>query len=197
MKFLIIGHMNAITYKEVFPLIKNNKVWLGVNNNQSFVFESPYENTLEDNKKFCEQKGYNGDKYIKVPGINWYTNLPHKKRNEKLILVKDYHGHEDDYRKYDNYDAIEVSRVVNIPKDYAGNIGVPITFLDKYNPKQFEIVGLGISNSGLEIGVKPYTEEHKKYRKEVQKRAAVNGDLYMVENGIVKVPYARILIKRR
>jgi hypothetical protein len=87
--------------------------------------------------------------------------------------------------------------VSDIPCDYNGVMGVPITFMDKYNPEQFEIIGLGISNSGLEIGVQPYKDIHKKYRKEVQKRGAVNGDLYMVNNGVVEVPYARILIKRR
>ena len=81
--------------------------------------------------------------------------------------------------------------------NYCGAIGVPITFLDKYNPDQFEIIGLGISNSGIEIGVKPYKEEHKKYRKEVQKRGAVDGDLYMITNGIVDVPYARVIIKNK
>ena len=81
--------------------------------------------------------------------------------------------------------------------NYSGAIGVPITFLDKYNPEQFEIIGLGISNSGIEIGVKPYKEEHKKYRKEIQKRGAVDGDLYMINNGIVDVPYARVIIKNK
>ena len=76
-------------------------------------------------------------------------------------------------------------------------MGVPITFLDKYNPDQFEIIGLGISNSGLEIGVQPYKEEHKKYRKEVQKRGAVNGDLYMMVDSVVTVPYARVIIKNK
>jgi hypothetical protein len=90
-----------------------------------------------------------------------------------------------------------VDKTKEIPMDYDGVMGVPITFLDKYNPEQFEIVGLGISNSGLEIGVQPYKPEHKKYRKEVQKRGAVDGDLYMIKNGIVDVPYARILIRRR
>jgi hypothetical protein len=81
--------------------------------------------------------------------------------------------------------------------DYEGLIGVPITFLDKYNPEQFEIIGLGISNSGKEIGVQPYKPEHKKYRKEIQKRGAVDGDLYMIKDGIVDVPYARVIIKNK
>jgi hypothetical protein len=140
-KFLIIGSMNAITYKEVFPLIKDNKIWLGVNNNQSFVFESPYENDLPANKKFCIQKGYIGDNFIKVPGINWYTNLEHKKRNEEIILFRTYEGNEENYPKYDNYDAINIDKVKDIPMDYDGVMGVPITFLDKYNPNQFEIIG--------------------------------------------------------
>ena len=102
------------------------------------------------------------------------------------------------YLKYDNYDAIEVSRTKYIPVDYDGFMGVPITFLNSgYNLDQFEIIGLGISNSGKEIGVKPYKEEHKKYRKEIQKRAAVDGDLYMITNGVVNVPYARIIIKKK
>ncbi len=90
-----------------------------------------------------------------------------------------------------------IDKVANIPADYDGYMGVPITFLDKYNPEQFEIVGLGISSSGLEIGVKPYKLEHKEYRRNIQKRGAVDGDLYMVKNGKVEVPYARIIIKRK
>lgn len=81
--------------------------------------------------------------------------------------------------------------------DYDGIMGVPITFMDKYNPTQFEIIGLGIANLGLECGVEPYKPEHKRYRKEVQKRGAVDGDLYFVTNGVVEVPYSRILIRRR
>jgi len=165
-KFIIIGTMNVITYKEVFPLIKDNKIWMGINNNQSCVFKTPYINTLEDNKKFCEQKGYVGDNFVKVPGINWYTNLLHKKRNEELILVKTYKGNEKDYPKYDNYDAIEVSKVTKIPKDYYGCMGVPITFLDKYNSNQFEIVKFRKGDDGKDL--------------------SING----------KYPYFRILIKR-
>jgi hypothetical protein len=150
-KFLIVGHFNAVTYKEIFPLIRDNKIWLGVNNNQSFVFKSPYKNTLEANRKFCERRGYKGDHYIKVPGINWYTNLQHRRRNEELILVKRYKGNEKDYPKYDNYDAIEVSKVVDIPRDYEGVMGVPITFLDKYNPEQFHIFECNEPCIGLDI----------------------------------------------
>jgi len=118
-KFLIIGSMNAITYKEVFPLIKDNKIWLGTQYIKEFVSDSG------ETKKFGN--------------ILWYTNLDHKKRHEEIILYKKYN--EAEYPKYDNYDAIEVSKVVNIPIDYEGVMGVPVSFMDKYCPEQFEIVG--------------------------------------------------------
>ena len=114
----------------------------------------------------------------------------------KLILVKKYNPEE--YPKYENYDAINIDRTADIPYDYSGNMGVPITFLDKYSPDQFEIIGLGIANLGLSIGVQPYKTEHKVYRKEVQKRGAVDGDLYMLdENGNPVVPYARVIIRNK
>lgn len=122
-KFIIIGNKNAITYKEIFPLLKDNSVWLGS--------ESPFEFFTPDGMT------------KRVNGLTrWYTNLDIKKRHEDLILVKKYAGHEDEYPTYDNYDAIEVSKVTDIPFDYDGVMGVPITFLDKYNPDQFEIVGI-------------------------------------------------------
>lgn len=139
----------------------------------------------------------NGKKYGKVPSISWFTNIPHKKRNEELFLFKKYYENENYYSKYYNFEAINVNKVSEIPLDYEGIIGVPITFLDKYNPNQFEIIGLGISNSGKEIGVNPYTESHKLYRKNIQKRGAVDGDLYIYENNEIIVPYARILIKNK
>lgn len=120
-KFIIIGNQNAITYKEIFPLLKDNDVWLRSTHPKEFIQR---DGTI---KKFGN--------------ICWFANLDIKKHHEELILVKKYTGHEDEYPKYDNYDAIEVSKVANIPLDYAGVIGVPITFLDKYNPDQFEIIG--------------------------------------------------------
>lgn len=174
-KFIIIGNQNAITYKEIFKLIKENKIWLW--------------NTFP--KEFREPDG----NMKKFWNIAWFTNLDYTKRHEDLILYKKYN--ETDYQKYDNFDAINIDKVKDIPVDYSGVIGVPITFLNKYNPEQFDIIGLGISNSGIDIGVKPYKEEHKKYRKEIQKRAAVNGDLYMITNGIVDVPYARVIIRNK
>jgi len=187
-KFVIIGHQNAITYKEIFPLIKENKMWLGFGfRGGAGHFISNYEDTATANDR---KEGM-----IRVSGVHWFTNLDIAKRHEDLILYKAYTP--EDYPKYDNYDAINVDKTKEIPMDYQGAMGVPITFLDKYNPEQFEILGLGISNSGLDVGVRPYKPEHKKYRKEVQKRGAVDGDLYMIKNDEVVVPYARILIKNK
>ena len=147
-KFLVIGSMNAITYKEIFPYIKNNELWLGNQNVKEF--RSP-----------------NGE-IKKFGNILWYTNIQHKKRNTPLDLYKRYSN---EYPKYDNYDAIEVSRVENIPMDYDGVMGVPISFLHKYNPEQFDIVGLD-----------RYVENNPHYGH----RFTING----------KETYARILIKK-
>lgn len=139
-KFLILGNMNAITYKEVFPLIKNNKIWSGFGFNMSLVYKTPYANELVDNAKFVKSKGLNPeDGYIKVPACCWYTNLEHSKRHHPEEYYAQYS--EKEYPKYDNYDAIEVSKVKNIPCDWRGIIGVPITYLDKFCPEQFEIIG--------------------------------------------------------
>ena len=119
-KFLIIGNMNAITYKEIFPYIKNNELWLGITSVKDFI--QP-----------------NGE-IKKFGNICWFTNLEHNKRNEALILYKHYNPTE--YPKYENYNAIEVSKVAEIPMDYEGVMGVPISFLDKYCPNQFRILGL-------------------------------------------------------
>lgn len=157
-KFVIIGHQNAITYKEFFPLIKNNAVWLGngFNGNAGF-FASPYEDAAAASQ---HKEGL-----IRVSGVCWFTNLDIKKRHEEMILAKSYN--EQDYPKYDNYDAIEVGKTCNIPADYAGIMGVPITFLNKYNPEQFEII---------------------KFRKgEDEKDLSVNG----------RTPYFRILVRIR
>jgi hypothetical protein len=140
-KFIIIGHQNAITYKGVFPLLKENRMWLGYGfkRNMAHFIAPHYEDTASDTD---HREGL-----IRVSGVVWYTNLDHKKRHEELILVQRYHGNEDAYPRYDNYDAIEVSRTQDIPMDYAGVMGVPITFLTKYNPDQFELLG---SNRGID-----------------------------------------------
>jgi len=134
-KFIIIGHQNAITYKDVFPLLKENRMWLGYGfkRNMAHFIAPHYEDTASD--------ADHREGFIRVSGVVWYTNLDHKKRHEELILVQRYYGNEDAYPRYDNYDAIEVSRTQDIPMDYTGAMGVPITFLTKYNPEQFELLG--------------------------------------------------------
>jgi hypothetical protein len=132
-KFVIIGHQNAITYKEIFPLIKENKMWLGFGfRGGAGHFISNYEDTATANDR---KEGM-----IRVSGVHWFTNLDITKRHEDLILYKTYTP--EDYPKYDNYDAINVDKTKEIPMDYQGAMGVPITFLDKYNPEQFEIIGI-------------------------------------------------------
>ena len=134
--FLILGDQNAITYKEIFPLIKEERLWLGFNNGGTKWFEvNPEYDIGTESRKKVE----NGRKYFSMGRINWFTNLDHSRRREELILYKRYTPEE--YPTYDNYDAIEVSRTENIPMDYDGAMGVPITFLDKHNPDQFEMLG--------------------------------------------------------
>ena len=136
-EFLIIGHMNAVTYKEIFPLIRDNRLWLGYGfPGMATHFYSDYEDiaTATDRREGM----------IRVSGVHWFTNLDHGKRHEELILYKSYSPEE--YPAYDNYDAINVNKTKEIPVDYDGVMGVPVTFMDKYNPDQFEIVG---SNRGI------------------------------------------------
>lgn len=161
-KFLIIGNKNSITYKEIFPLIKNDKIWLGYRNiNADMWFIVP------ENYKY--EKLVDGKKVKHIMGC-WFTNLDTTKRHENLIMYKKYTPEE--YPKYDNYDAIEVSKVSEIPEDYFGVMGVPITFLDKYNPEQFEIKGID-----------RYVEDNPYYGK----RFTINK----------KEIYARVLIRRK
>lgn len=133
-KFIVLGNQNAITYKEIFPLLKENKMWVG-NNYGSMAFEVPVD--YEAKSVYVGEKG---KKYQKLGNITWYTNLEYPKRYEDQILYRTYEGNEEEYPKYDNYDAINVDRVKDIPADYEGAIGVPITFINKHNPQQFEIL---------------------------------------------------------
>lgn len=170
-KFLIIGNKNAVTYKEIFSLFKENKIRIGYRNmNSDFWLEVPEGNSFE--------KIENGKKVKHIMAC-WYTNLPTTKQEEELVLYKKYTS--DEYPKYDNYDAIDVNKVTDIPQDYDGVIGVPITFLDKYNPKQFEIVGM-VSSAGYNkeiVGID--------FLGEKDARPLING----------KNIYARILIKKK
>lgn len=170
-KFLVIGSQNAITYKEIFKLIRNNQLWLGV--------KKP--------TKFGQPDGT-----VKVFGnIGWFTNLSHNRRNEKLTLYSRYAASEHLYPKYDNYDAIEVSRVNEIPLDFEDAMGVPITFLEKYNPEQFEIVGLAndkrVIDNAFVQGAETYLDEqHKRFV-----------GMVLSENGKLRATYARIVIKKK
>jgi hypothetical protein len=188
-KFIIVGHQNAIGYKDIFKLIKDNKLWLG------YGFKGGAGHFINTQYEDYASAGDHKEGMIRVSGVHWFTNLDIDKRHEDLILFKSYK--ENEYTKFENFDAINVNKTKEIPIDYSGFIGVPLTFMDKYNPEQFEIIGLGIANLGLEIGIERYKPEHKKFRKEVQKRGAVDGDLYMVLNGVVEVPYSRIIIKHK
>lgn len=157
-KFIIVGHQNAITYKEVFPLLQSNQVWLGYGfKGAAAHFASPYEDIAT--------AGDHRENLIRVSGVNWFTNLEIPKRNEELDLVCRYSP--EDYPNYDNYNAINVSKTSDIPYDYPGIMGVPITFLDKYNPEQFEIVWQASGNTRAsaptnvlkEVGYKVHSED--------------------------------------
>lgn len=134
--FIIIGSYNSITYKEIFKLIKENKLWLGYGfSGGNAYFKTPYSCSKEfANGVYNKETGL-----VKFRNVTWFTNLDYEERHEDLILTKTYN--EKEYPKYDNYDAINVDKTKDIPKDYRGAMGVPITFLDKYNPEQFEIIG--------------------------------------------------------
>ena len=137
--FLIIGNVNAITYKEIFPLIKDNRLWLGASiHSGDRKFYVPDDYPLHAAGCGIDK---NGRKYIRVKGVRWFTNLDYATRHEKLILYKKYYGNEEEYPHYANYNAINVNKVADIPCDYFEDIGVPITYLDKHNPDQFEIIG--------------------------------------------------------
>lgn len=192
-KFLIMGNQNAITYKEIFKLIKKNKMWLGQSlNGRNILFQIPdyYESYY---------KIIDGKKYAFPKGVVWFTNLDVPKRSEEMVLYKKYTKEE--YPTYDNYDAINVDRTEQIPLDYAGVMGVPITFLHKYNPKQFEIIGQGQGNLYRELS--PYGLSSKfveDYYKNggtgsIKEDHPVLG--YYNKNGKTVIPYMRILIKNK
>jgi len=154
-KFVVIGSMNAITYKEVFPLIKSGRLWLGHGPaGKDMLFDVPedYARALVRNKKKgSAYRLVDGDIKGRLGNAVWFTNLNHKKRNEELILFKRYSPEE--YPKYDNYDAINVNKTEHIPVDYAGEMGVPITFLDKHNPDQFQIIRFRKGNDGKDLSI--------------------------------------------
>lgn len=185
-KFIIIGTQNAITYKEIFPLIKENKFWLGygfAEGNAYFAVPSSDKNEYAKGV-YDENTGL-----VKFRNVTWFTNLDHEKRHEELPLYKNYSAKE--YPHYDNYNAINVDKIADIPVDWAGTMGVPITFLDKYNPRQYEILGITDRDNRYKLKTKEYTSaDASNYRD-------LNG-----EGGVIKVggkykrTYRRILVKR-
>lgn len=191
-KFIIIGNSNAITYKEVFPLIMQDRLWLGVTRSGT---GSMWFRITDDFPVKSGQKVENGVRYQTIGNSAWFTNLDVKKRHEEIILVKRYSPEE--YPHYDNYDAVEVSKVVNIPCDYAGIMGVPITFLGKYNPDQFEIVGMceNLDLYGLKTRVYTSEECHRRYFELFGKPGTYDLNAAGVVNG--KKVYQRILIRNR
>lgn len=177
-KFLIIGNVNAISYKEIFRLIKENKLWLGIS-----IHSGDREFGVPDGYPL-NAAGYRvddkGRKFIRVKGVRWFTNLDYRERHEDLILYKKYTPEE--YPMYDNYNAINVDKTNEIPCDYAGYIGVPITFLDKYSPEQFEIIG---SDYEIKQGLLPELLNNS-WSGQID-RGYING----------KRLYARIIIKNK
>ena len=186
-KFVIIGHQNAISYKEIFKLIKKDKLWLGVS-----IHSGDREFGVPDNyplKAAGFRVDEDGRKFIRVKGVRWLTNLDYEKRHEDLILFKKYSKQE--YPKYDNYDAINVNKTKDIPVDHEGMMGVPITFMDKYNPDQFKIIGLAKDNREIHDSLvqgKPVhlDEQHKKYVGMVLK-----------EQNKLRATYVRIIIQHK
>ena len=191
-KFLIMCNHNVVHYTEIFPLIKNNELWLGYNSNKTVRFAMPdyYEKWDEI---------IDGVKYGKVPSIGWITNLDIKKRHEDLILYKTYN--EIDYPKYENLNAIDVERVSEIPCDYYGMMGVPDTFLDQYNPMQFEVLGAdGIPRYAEELHMGRIGEDWmSRYRKNggTGHYTANMKSLVITRDGVPQKPYSRILIRRK
>ena len=183
-KFIIIGNVSSISCKEIFPLIQNNQIWFGASihsGDRKFWVPDNYEL----NAAGCGIDE-TGRKFIRVKGVRWFTNLDYPKRYEDIPLYKSYTI--DEYPKYDNYDAIHIKKTEEIPYDYDGMMGVPITFLDKYNPNQFVILGITDRNSPL--CTKIYTKEDSPKFGDLNRRSV------LVENGEYKSQFPRLIIKR-
>jgi len=180
-KFLIIGNINAIKYKEIFPLIMGNKLWLGASiHSGDREFQVPDDYPLNASSYRIDE---NGKKYIRVKGVRWYSNLDYDERYEDIPLFKKYTPQE--YPTYVNYNAIEVSKTADIPCDYDGLMGVPITFMDKYNPDQFEIVGMSLDLADMSV---------------IRERLGRNDGgptFYIEKNGALVRLYDRIVIRRK
>lgn len=191
-KFLIVGHQNAIKYKEVFPLIQKNRVWLGYGfKGASAHFFSPYADIAT--------AGDHRENMIRVSGVNWFTNMEIAKRHETMDLVCSYSSA--DYPSYGNYDAIDVAKTSDIPYDYDGLMGVPVTFMDKYNPEQFEIIGNACDTDWCrEAGIKTMGQMTIDKLRAQGNKAHVTANmnsLYIERKGKIILPYARIIIRNR
>lgn len=195
-KFIIIGNQNAITYKEIFPLFKENRLWLGYGfkGNVGFFINTHYE----DYAKSSQHK----EGMIRVSGVMWYTNLDIDKRHEDLVLYRSFST--DEYPHYSNYDAVDVRKTADIPFDYYGVMGVPVTFMDKFNPEQFEIIGCADYTGKYgsdDIGVSRIGEEWiSKYRKQGGRghyTANMTSLVYYDTNGKACNTFKRILIRRK
>lgn len=206
--FIIIGNQNAITYQEVFPLIQQNKIWLGITmNGSNRYFRVPDDYPLTESSG----KIIDGIKYAFVKSVVWFTNLKNQKWTDEIVLYKKYQGNEEEYPKYDNYDAINVDKYNDIPMDYDGVMGVPITFLHKYNPNQFSIVGITTSPLGNHLKTKIYPKQlqHSKNGeiKQVMKlndnpaikipQPLNNETYYEIDGEYYATRYARILIRKK
>ncbi|AKT46445.1 modification methylase [Eubacterium sulci ATCC 35585] len=204
-KFIIIGNVNAITYKEVFPLIMNNKIWIGASiHSGDRAFYVPDDYPL--NASGCGVDA-DGRKFIRVKGVRWWTNIDYRQRHEELILVKKYSP--ENYSSYDNYDGINVDATSDIPCDYAGMMGVPITFLDKYSPDQFEILGVTQSWCGVASKIYPKQVQIDKNGKRSQVTklndgAAIKVEVppkgktyYDVDGELFVKTYARVLVRNK
>ena len=195
-RFLIIGPVNAIHYKEIFPFIVQNRLWLGF----GFNAGNAYFSIPKANARDFANGVYDGGKgLVKFRNCTWFTNLDHKKRHEEFVFVRRYNPA--DYPKYANYNAIEVSRTVDIPEDWNGLMGVPDTFLDKYNPDQFEIIGnAGDTGWARSAGVRAMGEETIARLRRQGNKAHVTANmnsLYLDQDGKIVLPYSRIIIRRR
>lgn len=198
--FIIIGNMNAITYKEIFPLIKENKLWLGASiHSGDRKFYVPDDYPLNASGCGIDE---DGRRYIRVKGVRWYTNLDLKQRHEETILVKRYSS--ELYPTYDNYEAIDVSKVSDIPCDYAGIMGVPITFMDKYNPDQFDIIGCadytgkyGSDDIGVGRIGKKWIETYRKNGGRGHYTANMTSLVYYDSDGNARNTFKRILVRNK
>ena len=183
-KFIIIGNKNAITYKEIFPLLKDNKMWLGY----GFVNGNAYFKIANPNKDYANGVYDSETGLVKFRNCAWYTNLDTTKRHEELILYKHYNPEE--YPKYDNYDAINVNKVSEIPCDYFEDMGVPITYFDKHNPEQFDIIRFRKGNDNRDLEYSQFVNVERERERERDGRLHRTSESLSVErcNGVIGVP---------